>query len=179
MASVEFNYEGKSIIIQCNNYDTLDKIIQQYITKSQVAPNSVSFLYNGDLITNKYLTFDQLSNSYDKSRNKMNVLVTNSISKSSLEFKFEVAEGADESMKDFAKMAILLAIQEYPDDYPKQCNLISKKFFSQYGGIWSCIKYKAGLGGYNIFYYDYLMRILYGDYKFIILKSMNEEFTEI
>ena len=84
MASVEFNYEGKSIIIQCNNYDTLDKIIQQYITKSQVAPNSVSFLYNGDLITNKYLTFHQLSNSYDKSRNKMNVLVTNSISKSSL-----------------------------------------------------------------------------------------------
>ena len=89
MASVEFNYEGRSIIIQCNNYDTIDKIIRKYLTKSQVDPNSVSFLYNGDLITNKSLTFDQLSNSYDKSRNKMNVLVTNSISKSSLEFKFE------------------------------------------------------------------------------------------
>ena len=75
MASIEFNYEGRDITIQCNNYDTLDKIIQQYLNKSQVDPNSVSFLYNGDLITNKNLRFNELSNSYDKSRNKMNVLV--------------------------------------------------------------------------------------------------------
>ena len=61
MASVEFNYEGRNITIQCNYYDTLDKIIQQYLNKSQVDPNSVSFLYNGDLITNKNLTFNDLS----------------------------------------------------------------------------------------------------------------------
>ena len=53
MATVEFNYEGRNIIIQCNKNDTMDKIIQQYLSKSQVDPNSVSFLYNGGLITNK------------------------------------------------------------------------------------------------------------------------------
>ena len=112
MASIEFNYEGRDITIQCNNYDTLDKIIQQYLNKSQVDPDSVSFLYNGDLITNKNLTFNDLSNSYDKSRNKMNVLVTNSLNKSPLDFKFEHSFGADESMKDYAKMAILFALQK-------------------------------------------------------------------
>ena len=175
MASVEFNYEGRSITIQCNNYDTMDKIIRQYLTKSQVNPNSVSFLYNGDLITNKNFTFDQLSNSYDKSRNKMNVLVTNSISKSSLEFKFLRVEGADESMKDYAKMAILLALQEHPDDNLEQCKLISEKFESLYEGIWNCIKYKDGFGGFFISFNNYYIQILFGDYKFTILKSFDEK----
>ena len=171
MASVEFNYEGRSITIQCNNYDTLDKIIRQYLTKSQVDPNSVSFLYNGSLITNKNLTFEQLSNSYDKSRNRMNVLVTNSISKSSLEFKFEASFGADESMKDFAKMTILLALQDYPDNNIEQCLLIRKKFENLYGGSWICCKYKIGLGAITCSYYNnYDICILYGDFKYIITK---------
>ena len=175
MASVEFNYEGKSIIIQCNNYDTLDKIIQQYITKSQVAPNSVSFLYNGDLITNKYLTFDQLSNSYDKSRNKMNVLVTNSISKSPLDFKIERSIGADESMKDFAKMTILFALQKYPDDNPEQCVLIQIKFEEQYGGYWFCSKFKVGLGGIAFHRGNYFISIIYGDFKYSIFNFEKDE----
>ena len=170
MASVEFNYEGRSITIQCNNYDTIDKIVQQYLSKSQVDPNSVSFLYNGSLITNKNLTFEQLSNSYDKSRNRMNVLVTNSISKSSLEFKFVNAINADESMKDFAKMAILLSLQEYPDDNPHQCQLIRKKFEEQYGASWVCCKFKIGLGGICFPYDNYWITILYGDFKYIIFK---------
>ena len=171
MASVEFNYEGRSITIQCNNYDTLDKIIQQYLTKSQVDQNSVSFLYNGGLISNKSLTFDQLSNSYDKSRNKMNVLVTNSISKSSLDFKFENSNGADESMKDFAKMAILLALQKYPDNNPKQCELIQEKFERQYRCPWNCIKNKAGLGGFSIHFNNCFITVTYGDFKYIIYNS--------
>ena len=170
MSSVEFNYEGRSITIQCNNYDTMDKIIRQYLTKSQVDPNSVSFLYNGGLITNKSLTFNQLSNSYDRSRNKMNVLVTNSVSKSSLEFKFESSIGADESMKDYAKMAILFALQKYPDDNPKQCELIREKFENQYGGRWLCCKFKVGSGGISFHYNIYDICLIYGDYKFIISK---------
>ena len=175
MASVEFNYEGKNIIIQCNNYDTIDKIIRQYLTKSQVDPNSVSFLYNGGLITNKNLTFAQLSNSYDKSRNKMNVLVINSISKSSLEFKFESVTGADESMKDYAKMVILFSLKEYPDDNAKQCRLIRNKFENQYGGSWICCKFKVGLGAINLIFKNYDICIIYGDFKFIISKSFFEK----
>ena len=171
MASVEFNYEGKNIIIQCNNYDTIDKIIRQYLTKSQVDQNSVSFLYNGGLITNKNLTFDQLSNSYDRSRNKMNILVTNSISKSSLEFKFEVFPKEDESMEDFVKMAILLALQKHPDVNGNQCKLIRKKFEDHYGGSWNCCKYKVGSGGISYHYNKYEICIIYGDFKYIIYDS--------
>ena len=175
MASIEFNYEGRDITIQCNNYDTLDKIIQQYLNKSQVDPDSVSFLYNGDLITNKNLTFNDLSNSYDKSRNKMNVLVTNSISKSSLEFKFELSVGADESMIDYAKMAILFALQKYPDDNAQQCKIIQEKFENQYEGDWNCCKFKVGLGGITFHYNNYAMSILYGDFKFVIYNSYSGE----
>ena len=171
MASVEFNYEGRSITIQCNNYDTLDKIIRKYLTKSQVDPNSVSFLYNGDLITNKSLTFDQLSNSYDKSRNKMNVLVTNSISKSSLEFKFDSVIGADESMKDYAKMTILFALKQYPDNNREQCGIVQTKFEERYGGSWGCVKFKVGLGGMKVHYDNYAIILTYGDFKYIIFKS--------
>ena len=172
MASVEFNYEGRNITIQCNNYDTIDKIIKQYLFKSHIDPYSVSFLYNGGLITNKNLTFDQLSNSYDKSRNKMNVLVTNSVSKSSLEFKFESSTGADESMKDYTKMAILFALQKYPDDNLRQCQLIQEKFEDQYGGSWNCCKFKVGLGAISSYFNNYDICIIYGDYKYIIFNIL-------
>ena len=33
MANVEFNYEGKEIIIQCNKNDNMEKILQQFTTK--------------------------------------------------------------------------------------------------------------------------------------------------
>ena len=42
--------------------------------------------------------------------------LTNSSKNYSPQFLFTKINNADESMKDFAKMAILLAFQEYPDD---------------------------------------------------------------
>ena len=105
----------------------------------------------------------------------MNVLVINSISKSSLKFEFGEDTVADESMKDYSKMAILLALQEYPDDNPEQCRFIRKKFENQYGGIWICCKYKIGLGGISYRYYNNSLIILYGDFKFLIFKMGNEE----
>ena len=33
MANVEFNYEGKDITIQCNKYDRMEKIFQQFMAK--------------------------------------------------------------------------------------------------------------------------------------------------
>ena len=66
MANVEFNYEGKDIIIQCNKYDRMEKIFQQFMTKIGKKPDTLAFLYNGSAITNMNLTFDQLSNSDDK-----------------------------------------------------------------------------------------------------------------
>ena len=59
----------------------------------------------------------------------MNILVTNS---NSSQFQFVICEGADTSMKVFAKMTILLAIQEHPDDDSTKNDLIGKKFREQY-----------------------------------------------
>ena len=75
MASVEFFYEGSSLTVQCNKNDRMKYIFQQFINKANINPNSVAFLYNGTIINNKELTFNELSNSDDKYRNKMNIIV--------------------------------------------------------------------------------------------------------
>ena len=171
MANVEFYYEGKNVIIQCNKYDRMEKIIQQFMTKVGGKQNSLAFLYNGNTITNMNLTFDQLSNLDDKYRNKMNIIVSNSLTNSSSQFIFEICEGADESMKDYAKMAILLAMQESPHNYTKISYIIASKFEEKYEGDWFCIFVKEG--GAYFYIYDYAMKILYGDYKIIIAKTSN------
>ena len=171
MALVEFNYEGKSINIQCNRYDTMGSIFHQFITKADVNPNSVSFLYNGKMISNNNLSFVQIANIFDKQRNKMNIVVTNSLSTTSSQFTFLKCDGADEAMKDYAKMTILLAIQEHPDDHLKKCQLICSKFNERYGGLWNCSFMKEGSGWYHNG--GYFMGILYQNYKVIIFNSPN------
>ena len=171
MANMEFYYEGKNIIIQCNKYDRMEKIIQQFMTKVGGKQNSLAFLYNGNTITNMNLTFDQLSNLDDKYRNKMNIIVSNSLTNSSSQFIFKICEGADESMKDYAKMAILFAMQEHPHDYPKISHIIALKFEEKYEGSWSCSFVKEG--GSTLHYYDYWLAILYEGFKINIAKTSN------
>ena len=171
MASVEFYYEGRNITVQCNKNDTMEKIFQQFIAKTGVNPNSIVFLYNGSSLTNKYLTFSQLSNKEDKIRNKMNILVSNSLSQSPSQFIFLDSMGADESMKDYAKMAILLAIQEYPNDYKRKAKLIFDKFKEKYSGDWVCSFMKFNEGSTAFGCEDIYMGIKYGDYKIIIIKT--------
>ena len=175
MASVEFSYEGRNIVIQCNEYDTMEKIFQKFATKAQVNLNSLLFLYNGTTIANKNLTFDQLSNNYDKDRNKMNILASYSLSNSAPEFIFLKCIGANESMKDYAKMAILLAMKEYPDDYEKKNELIAEKFEEKYGDYWSCSFMKFNEGSALYRYFDYFLKIKYGDYKIYIVKTSDGE----
>ena len=136
MATVEFSYEGYNTTIQCQKYDTISTIIQSFSTECGVEPNSVHFLYNGTKITNSDLTFEQLANTNDKTRNKMNILVISSKTPSS-QFIFGDYKVADERMKDYAKMAILLAMEEYPGNYQKQSELIAIKFEERYGNRWS------------------------------------------
>lgn len=72
---VEFLYNGKSIIIQCNRYDTIEQIFQKFSVKSGADINSVSFIYNGNANYNRNLIIDQVANFEDKKRNKMTILV--------------------------------------------------------------------------------------------------------
>ena len=72
-------------------------------------------------------------------------------------------------MKDYAKMTILLAIQEHPDDYLKKSQLVCSKFNERYGGEWNCTFMKEGAGWYCAG--NYFIGIKYGDYKVIIFNS--------
>ena len=171
MANVEFCYEGRNITVQCNKYDTMEKIFQQFMAKAAVNSNSTVFLYNGSAITNKNLTFEQLSNNEDKIRNKMNILASNSLSNFPPQFIFLKCLGADESMKDYAKMAILLSMQEYPDEYEKKIDVILDKFEEKYGGHWSCSFMKIDGGASGFYHMGYFMKIQYGDYKISIAKT--------
>ena len=169
MATIDFYYEGKNITIQCNKYEQLAKIFQRFLIKANVGQNSVNFIYNGNIITNMSLTLEQLSNRDDKNRNKMNILVSKSLINPSSQFIFEKNTGADESMKDYAKMTILLAMQEYPDDDIKKSFLIMDKFEEKYEGFWSCSFVKDG--GTAFHYFDVFMGIKYGGYKITIAKT--------
>lgn len=84
-------------------------------------------------------------------------------------FIFEKEVGADKEKKDYAKMAILLAFEEFPDDDYLKCNFVSTKFEEKYGGNWltSFIK-----NGDVRFWYNggVFLKLKYKDYNIKISK---------
>ena len=76
MANVEFTYDGQNLTIQCRENDTFEKIIKHFCTKVQKTKEQLYFLYNGQILSNYNLTFNQLTNSVDKTRKKMSIIVT-------------------------------------------------------------------------------------------------------
>ena len=169
MATVNFNFNGNNIIIQCNTYDKMKDIYSRFSTKACISSQSFIFLYNGKNVTNTESTFGELMNVVDKDRNKMNILASLKENCSSSDFIFEEEIGADESMKDYAKMAILLAINNYPEDDHQKCRLIMEKFEEKYNGYWSCSFIK--IGDSSTYYQDYYLKIRYKDYTIKISKN--------
>ena len=75
MAQVNFDYKGTKIEIQCNIEDSLEIIIQKFLSKCQnKSAENLIFFYNGEIL-NKSLIFKEVANDRDKERNVMNVLV--------------------------------------------------------------------------------------------------------
>ena len=77
MAQVEFQYNSISTIIQCNEDQKMSEICNNFISKSNLDENNINFVYNGiaGKQFDKNLTFNQMANSLDKARKKMNILV--------------------------------------------------------------------------------------------------------
>ena len=73
---IEFNYQGQITIIQCNTQDNLNNIFHNFINKSNIDINLIYFLYSGNIIEGNSI-IDQIINSTDKERKKMNILVNN------------------------------------------------------------------------------------------------------
>ena len=140
---------------------------QKFSSKLNTKLNSVFFLYNGNNITDTDLTFEQLANIDDKKRNKMSIIVSDLKSSIASQFIFAKCEGADESMKEFAKMVILLVMTEYQnEDDVKKSIIIRNKFEEKYGNDWCVSIVKEG--GTSFRYYGYFMGIKFKDYKITI-----------
>ena len=78
MAQVDFNYESKKTTIQCNPDDTMESIINKLLKKIENTSKDLFFLYDGKLLEPKK-TFNETANNFDKSINKMNVIVNNKL----------------------------------------------------------------------------------------------------
>ena len=74
MAKVIFTYEGEETTIQCLKEDQMKNICFKYSSKIDIDMNSLYFLYGGNKV-NLDLSFEQLANSLDKTKQEMNVLV--------------------------------------------------------------------------------------------------------
>ena len=72
---VKFIYNGKNLIVQCNRYDIIGQIFHKFSIKSGKDINYLSFIYNGEAITDRNLSIDQIANFIDKNQNRMNILV--------------------------------------------------------------------------------------------------------
>ena len=79
---VEFRYNDSITILHCQETDTLNKICKQFISKSDLNEKVIYYIYDdGNSNSSKFdknLTFNQMANSLDKSRKKMNIIVEDS-----------------------------------------------------------------------------------------------------
>ena len=92
MNQAEFTYMGKSIVIQCNENDSMNKIIKSFASKASVNKNQINsliILYGGNIIKGdeQYLTFNQTANKHDKARKKMSFIVYDNTEKIKIEIK--------------------------------------------------------------------------------------------
>jgi len=72
---IEFSYDGKITIIQCTKEEKVKDIYKSFKFKAQVEKEILIYIYNGITLQNEELTFNEVANSEDKKRNKMNIVV--------------------------------------------------------------------------------------------------------
>ena len=74
MFEVEFYYNGKNTIIQCNINDKMKDIFIKYGIKLEKDINSLYFLYGGKQLKEE-LTLEENINKEDMKLNKINIIV--------------------------------------------------------------------------------------------------------
>ena len=74
MFKIIFNYEGNNVTILSNSNDKIKKSIESLLNKINIESKNLYFLDNGKLLDTD-LTINQISNSDDKNREEMFILV--------------------------------------------------------------------------------------------------------
>ena len=76
MAEIEFIYKGVKTIIQSNANEKIKDIYLKFKEKANIDNNKkIFYSYGGKIDINEELTFEEIANSDDKKRNKMNIVV--------------------------------------------------------------------------------------------------------
>ena len=78
MTTINFIYNSKNTIIQCNDEDIIKEIFERFCIKAGIDIESVFFLYDGNKCVNTNLSVSQLACKRDKLRKSMNILVNES-----------------------------------------------------------------------------------------------------
>ena len=75
MIKVYFDYKGGIFDIPSRKDEKMEVLFQKFISMAKISLDSIYFIYSGNKIINKELTFDQIANEDDKKINQMNILV--------------------------------------------------------------------------------------------------------
>ena len=75
MAEVEFIYNGTKTIIQCNLSEKIKDISKRFKDKINLTNKNINYTYNGNLVLNEELKFEEIVNNEDKIRKKMSFIV--------------------------------------------------------------------------------------------------------
>ena len=113
MAEVVFIYNGINTIIQCNLNEKIKDISKRFKDKANLNNKNINYTYNGKLVLNEELTFEELANTEDKIRKKMSFIVFDNL----IEVKDEEKEKEKIKSKDiicpYCKENIRMNINEY------------------------------------------------------------------
>ena len=113
MAEVIFIYNGINTIIQCNLNEKIKDISKRFTDKANLNNKNINYTYNGKLVLNEELTFEELANTEDKIRKKMSFIVFDNL----IEVKDEEKEKEKIKSKDiicpYCKENIRMNINEY------------------------------------------------------------------
>ena len=75
MVEIEFMYNGINTIIQCNLNEKIKDICKRFIDKANLNNININYTYNGKLVINEELSFEEIANNEDKARKKMSFIV--------------------------------------------------------------------------------------------------------
>ena len=74
-SQIELSYDGVNTTIQCRANEKLKDIFKNFKFKVKAENKMLIYMYNGNILKNEELTFNEVANPEDKKRNKMNILV--------------------------------------------------------------------------------------------------------
>ena len=72
---ISFDFNGMNTIIQSKKNIKMKEILENYKYKIKAENKFLYYLYKRNIILNDELTFDEIANSEDKKRNKINLSV--------------------------------------------------------------------------------------------------------